>query len=137
MFIINVGFAIWVSYYDLKFHRIPNTALIIFSLICIPFQLLLNSFDVCSVGLASAFLFLSIALATLADMGAGDVKLLTLCALTIIPPSWIGVLTFFLTLCVCVLVHVLITFCLKRTVCGYLPLAPSILVSAIWSASGA
>ncbi len=137
MIIFYSIFAIYISYCDLKSHRIPNRALMIFAACSFSIQIMHSRFDKGHLALALVFLIASLLLSFTADMGAGDVKLLTLCALTIIPPTRTGIMAFMLTLLLSISIHLAIHYRLKKTISGYLPLAPSILLSAIWSASGA
>ena len=137
MILLDAIFAIVISIYDLKYHRIPNSILLAFTLTSLSLQIYLSQITMTNLALGFIFLIFSLALARVADMGSGDVKLLTVCALFIIPPTRLEVSNFLLTFCVCVLIQLIIHFLCKKTVSGYLPIGPSILVSAIWCASRA
>jgi Flp pilus assembly protein protease CpaA len=135
MLFLFAPFALAIALIDVKTHRIPNTLLIwTFSMLLL-FKITWGdglSNKNLIVGLS--FLLVGMALGAVGDMGGGDVKLLTVLGLLVIAPSRDGVSRFFVALIAALSIHMLIFLLRHRTLQGHLPLAPSILTGAIWSA---
>jgi Flp pilus assembly protein protease CpaA len=131
MFATLVAFSLYISYKDLRTHRISNRALIlaltsfsIFSLIQSR-QIYLITFTFVA--------FLALPLVAL-GIGGGDVKLTGVLALFFLPSSWVTVLVFTSVFSSIALVQVLAVIIRNRCLTGSIALAPSICGAVIWCA---
>jgi Flp pilus assembly protein protease CpaA len=112
--------SIYICVSDIRFHRIPNRSLIFLSCSFIP-SIKLTPFGMMALLIAILWL-----LGWLANIGPGDLKLLTILIcmqgeIILNPLMWI----FFLAIAsISVLVHII----LKGTLKGEIPLAPAIVI---------
>ena len=133
---IFLPFAISIAVTDMSTHRIPNRSLIACASLLFPIKLIFYRGQfVHSVGFALIVILASSALSIFAGLGAGDVKLVALLALLVIPPSSSGYSRFLAAFLLGVSIQSLIYLAYRRSMRGDLPLGPAIVIAAIWSAS--
>ena len=132
MYLALIGFSLYISYIDLKSHRISNRSLAL----GFPLFLTLAYVQGQSLYLKSALLCAAISpLLIKAKIGAGDVKLLILLALFFLPNTlliWSDFLSLFSTISVALILH---TGLKERTLQSSIALAPAICGAVIWCAS--
>jgi leader peptidase (prepilin peptidase)/N-methyltransferase len=135
MLAIFIPFAILISIIDIRTHRIPNKILLLaFSSLLLYGLYQGRGLSVANLVTCGWFFAVGLSLSLLGDMGAGDVKLLTIIGLFIVPPTGPGVSGFFAGFLGSITIHILIYLLRHRTLQGSFPLAPSLLLGAIWSA---
>jgi Flp pilus assembly protein protease CpaA len=122
---------IWISASDLRSHRIPNRALFVLTCVALG-NALINGHDWKSHG--TAFLIILI-VATCGwkffDLGMGDVKLLGVLSLLLIPVNLFSYQIFTLTFFFGAIVHVAISTKGRCTCDQAVPLAPSLSLATV------
>ncbi len=131
MYLALLIFSAWFSYVDLRYHRITNRALAIFSVV-LSCWFIVEKSDLNLISASLVFLF-SI-LCYRFGLGAGDVKLASLLSLFYLPNTLVAVsdaLTGFLVISsLSILVHLIF----GRKLTDSIALAPAICGAFIWCA---
>ena len=131
MYLTLISFSIYISYIDLKSHRIPNKiilfALIIFSLLTL---LLSGSFypENAILTLVISPLFLKF------KIGAGDIKLFAILSAFFLPLSFATAAEFISVFSIIAALLILISIIKQRTLYSNIALAPAICGAFIWCA---
>ena len=125
-----------IAVVDLRTHRIPNRLLLLCASIFIPYRFYFSHGEIPEIlQVTSIIVLVSVVLSLGAGVGPGDVKLMALLGLIIIPPSGIGASRFLQGFISILIIHFTLYGVKNRTFKGSLPLGPSIVLGAIWSAS--
>ena len=127
-----IAFSIYISYIDLKSHRIPNKSLLFASLLFLSLALMQGA-PVYPEG-AIFFALISPALVKL-RVGAGDIKLLILFSLFFLPPALEISIRFLSGFSVIAIFLIVFTLFKEKTLRSSIALAPAICGAVIWSAS--
>lgn len=122
----------WIAWSDLRSHRIPNRALILllFSSLLTHAASVDIAFDRLLV--AATALCIGIFLWRFCGLGMGDVKLISIMALLLIPATLHSYLFFATIFTISALIHLLAQALILRSFSQPLPLAPSIVLAYIW-----
>lgn len=130
--------ALWISgiYFtavDLRSHRIPNKALLVFSLGLLFFA------KAQSLQIHFTFALITLIVGTLlsifAGLGFGDVKLLTILSLFVVAPTRLDLVQFLFGLTIASAIALVFTAVRAGKFQGSIPMAPSIFAGAILCAS--
>jgi len=127
-----ITISIYISYIDLKSHRITNKSLLCGLLLFVALALMQDA----PVYPESAIFFtlISPALVKL-RVGAGDIKLLILFSLFFLPPALEISIRFLSALSVIAIFLIVFTLFKEKTLRSSIALAPAICGAVIWSAS--
>ena len=123
---------VWIALVDLRSHRIPNRALAVLILLSLIYSARSGFVWVDQFFLAFTVLFVGISFWRFLDLGMGDVKLLVIMALLLIPASLDSYYLFTTLFSMIALVHLLVQALILRTFSRPLPLAPSLVSAFIW-----
>lgn len=134
MFLILAPALTWIAISDLRFHRIPNRALVCLAMLSLIYSAQVgyiwqNQFLVACGALCGGLL-----LWRFSSLGMGDVKLLSLMALFLIPASVDSYCTFLAFFSIFALIHLVTQALILRSMRNPLPLAPSLVLAFIWLA---
>jgi Flp pilus assembly protein protease CpaA len=117
---------LWLSVHDLKFHRIPNTSLLALSLVGLIHSLLHEPSWRAQFSLTAIIFLLSLISYLLLGLGMGDIKLLIILALLVIPADIERLQIFLNVFSISALIHMLIAVKCKFRREIAIPLAPAI-----------
>ena len=122
---------IYISYTDLKFHRIPNVALLLLAPL-VGLHFIASKIRWSDQLMPTFMLFLLLLILWhFFELGMGDVKLLTLLSLFIIPGKFAAYLDFLSFFSVATLIHLAALKITSPTWNSRIPLAPSISIATI------
>lgn len=134
MLLIIAPVLAWIAISDWQFHRIPNRALVLLSLPSFIYSTQSGFIWQNQILVACGALSGSLLLWRFSSLGMGDVKLLSLMALFLIPAS-VDSYYFFLTFfSIIALIHLVAQALILRSMRYPLPLAPSLMLAYIWLA---
>ncbi len=134
--LLFLPFAFVIAVIDLRTHRIPNRLLLLCGLVCVPYRFYISNNEISEIAQSATIIVLiSLVLSLGAGVGAGDVKLMALLGIIMIPPSGLGASRFLQGFIFVLTIHFALYLVRNRTIKGSLPLGPSIVIAAIWSAS--
>ena len=127
-----ITISIYISYIDLKSHRIPNKSLLCAFLLFVALALMQDA----PVYPESAILSILISPALIKlRVGAGDIKLLILFSFFFLPPALEISIRFLSALSVIATFLIVFTLIKEKTLRSSIALAPAICGAVIWSAS--
>lgn len=122
---------LYISFVDLKFHRIPNVALLLLAPLA-ALHAIASKTHWSAQFMPTVILFLLLLILWyFFDLGMGDVKLLTLLSLSIIPGEKEAYLIFLSIFSVATLIHLAALKFTSPTWNSRIPLAPSISIATI------
>lgn len=131
MQILVMAMLAWIAINDARTHRIPNRdllILVIIALLTVDLEHLNLSHQFYAAGIV---LIITVLLSLFCGVGMGDVKLLTLLAMLILPSEFIVYQIFVLTVLIAAVAHALL-ICrgdIRRSL--HIPLAPAIFLGTI------
>jgi Flp pilus assembly protein protease CpaA len=131
MFVALILFSLYISFVDVRHHRISNRVLLI------TFLSLLALSVITETGvhpLTSLFVLLFTPLILRVGIGAGDIKLLTVLALFFIPLTWDMASDFLLSFTSISATLLIIRVAKSQSFTGSIALAPAICGAVIWCA---
>lgn len=132
MYLALIGFSLYISYIDLKSHRIPNKSLLCALLLFLSIVVAQGA----PVYLKSAVISLLISLPlTKLRVGAGDFKLLILMAFFFLPPNLVILIRFLSAFSAIAASLIFVTLFKEKSLQSSIALAPAICGAVIWSAS--
>ena len=132
MHLALISFSIYISYIDLKSHRIPNKSLFCALLFFLSLALIQGA----PVYPESAFVSILISPVLIKlRVGAGDIKLLILFSFFFLPPALEISIRFLTALSVIATFLIFFTLFKEKTLRSSIALAPAICGAVIWSAS--
>ena len=121
----------WIAVVDLRSHRIPNRALKVLTLLSVIYSVRSGFIWVDQFLVAFCLLIVGIGFWRFLNLGMGDVKLLVIMALLLIPAT-LGTYYLFTTLfSMIALMHLLAQALIFRSFSQPLPLAPSLVMAFI------
>jgi Flp pilus assembly protein protease CpaA len=134
MLVIVAPVLAWIAISDLHFHRIPNRALVLLSLPSFIYSTHSGYIWQNQILVACGALSGSLLLWRFSSLGMGDVKLLSLMALFLIPASVDSYCLFLTFFSIFALIHLVAQAQILRSMRYPLPLAPSLVLAYIWMA---
>jgi len=132
MYLALIGFSIYISYIDLRIHKIRNQTLILALLTLATLSIIQD--QVFHLRIALIALLVSPILLKL-SVGAGDIKLFMVFAIFFAPSSLKMVQEFTYVFCAIAALVTVICALKKRSIQGNIALAPAICGAFIWCAS--
>jgi Flp pilus assembly protein protease CpaA len=121
----------WIAFEDLRTHRISNKSVLLLTLILIA-TLDVTDFDFkCQISASLIVLALSLALSFCCGLGMGDVKLIFVLALLLLPPHVASYQLFIFTVSLSGFIYALWISRGKLRQMQQIPLAPAIVVGTI------
>lgn len=131
MLLVLMAFSIYISWVDIKSHRISNSSLLFGSVVFI----LLILVEDRSLFWVSALLTLALApLALRAKIGAGDIKLTIILSLFFLPSNLSTLLQFLPAFTLISSSLLIFNFAKEKSLSSSIPLAPAICGAVIWCA---
>ena len=132
MYLALIGFSLYISYIDLKSHRIPNKILLCALLLFLSITVAQGA----PVYLKSAVISILISLPLVKfRVGAGDIKLLILTAFFFLPPNLEILIRFLSAFSAIAVSLIFFTLFKEKSLQSSIALAPAICGAVIWSAS--
>jgi|LauGreSuBDMM15SN_2_FD.fasta_scaffold108024_2 Flp pilus assembly protein protease CpaA len=131
MFVALILFSLYISFVDVRHHRISNRVLLITFLSLLALSVITET-GVHPLTGFSVLLFTPLIL--LARIGAGDIKLLTVLALFFIPLTWDMASDFLLSFTLISATLLIIRVAKSQSFSGSIALAPAICGAVIWCA---
>ena len=132
MYLALIGFSLYISYIDLKSHRIPNKSLLCALLLFLSIAIVQGA----PVYLKSAVISLLISLPLIKlRVVAGDFKLLILMAFFFLPPNLVISIRFLSAFSAIAASLIFVTLFKEKSLQSSIALAPAICGAVIWSAS--
>ncbi len=131
MFVALILFSLYISFVDVRHHRISNRVLLITFLSLLALSVITET-GVHPLTGFSVLLFTPLIL--LARIGAGDIKLLTVLALFFIPLTWDMASDFLLSFTLISATLLIIRVAKSQSFTGSIALAPAICGAVIWCA---
>ena len=132
MYLALIGFSLYISYIDLKSHRIPNKSLLCALLLFLSIAIVQGA----PVYLKSAVISLLISLPLIKlRVGAGDFKLLILMAFFFLPPNLVILIRVLSAFSAIAAGLIFVTLFKEKSLQSSIALAPAICGAVIWSAS--
>jgi len=132
MYLALIGFSLYISYIDLKSHRIPNKSLFCASLLFLSITVAQGA----PFYLKSAVISILISLPLIKfRVGAGDIKLLILTAFFFLPPNLVILIRFLSAFSAIAASLIFFTLFKEKSLQSSIALAPAICGAVIWSAS--
>jgi Flp pilus assembly protein protease CpaA len=132
MYLALIGFSLYISYIDLKSHRIPNKILFCALLLFLSITVAQGA----PVYLKSAVISILISLPLVKfRVGAGDIKLLILTAFFFLPPNLEILIRFLSAFSAIAVSLIFFTLFKEKSLQSSIALAPAICGAVIWSAS--
>ena len=132
MYLALIGFSLYISYIDLKSHRIPNKSLLCALLLFLSIAIVQGA----PVYLKSAVISLLISLPLIKlRVGAGDFKLLILMAFFFLPPNLVILIRVLSAFSAIATSLIFVTLFKEKSLQSSIALAPAICGAVIWSAS--
>ena len=132
MYLALIGFSLYISYIDLKSHRIPNKSLLCALLLFLSIVVAQGA----PVYLKSAVISLLISLPLIKlRVGAGDFKLLILMAFFFLPPNLVILIRVLSAFSAIATSLIFVTLFKEKSLQSSIALAPAICGAVIWSAS--
>jgi Flp pilus assembly protein protease CpaA len=131
MFVALILFSLYISFVDVRHHRISNRVLLITFLSLLALSVITET-GVHPLTGFSVLLFTPLIL--LARIGAGDIKLLTVLALFFIPLTWDMASDFLLSFTLISATLLIIRLAKSQSFTGSIALAPAICGAVIWCA---
>jgi Flp pilus assembly protein protease CpaA len=131
MQIFTFATLVWIGWFDLRTHRIPNSALIVLLLLSLFFQPHGSEIGEEQFLVAATALVVGILLWRFCGLGMGDVKLIFIVALVLMPASLDSYLFFTSVFWIIASIHLLAQALILRSISQPLPLAPSIVLAYI------
>ena len=132
MYLALIGFSLYISYIDLKSHRIPNKILLCALLLFLSISVAQGA----PVYLKSAVISILISLPLVKfRVGVGDIKLLILTAFFFLPPNLAILIRFLSAFSAIAASLIFFTLFKEKSLQSSIALAPAICGAVIWSAS--
>ena len=127
-----IAILLYISIIDLRFHRIPNLALASLTPFASIYFVVGNSIWLDQLIWTSALFLLLLGLWRFCNLGMGDVKLLALLSLLVLPANIPSYLTFVSCLSIGILIHLALSRSVMKAWKSHIPLAPSISFATIF-----
>ena len=134
MFLILAPALTWIALSDLRFHRIPNRALVCLAMLSVIYSTRVGYIWQNQFLVACGVLCGGLLLWRFSSLGMGDVKLIFLIALFLIPASVDSYFYFLTFFSIFSLIHLAAQALILRSLRCPLPLAPSLVLAYIWLA---
>ena len=122
----------YISIVDLRFHRIPNLALALLAPFAFIYFVVGDSIWLDQLIWTSFLIILLLGLWRFCDLGMGDVKLLALLSLLVLPANMASYLTFVSCFSIGILIHLAVSRSVMKAWNSHIPLAPSISFATIF-----
>ena len=127
-----IAILLYISIVDLRFHRIPNLALALLTPFAFIYFVVGDSIWLDQLIWTAFFAVLLLGLWRFCDLGMGDVKLLALLSLLVVPANMASYLTFVSCLSIGILIHLAVSRSVMKAWKSHIPLAPSISFATIF-----
>lgn len=121
----------WIALVDLRSHRIPNRALAVLTLLALIYSVQSGFNWADQFLVAFSLLTVGIGFWRFLNLGMGDVKLLVIMALLLIPATLDSYYLFTTLFAMIALMHILVQALISRSFSQPLPLAPSLVLAFI------
>ena len=127
-----IAILLYISIIDFRFHRIPNLALASLTPFAFIYFVVGDSIWLDQLIWTSALFLLLLGLWRFCNLGMGDVKLLALLSLLVLPANMASYLTFVSSLSIGILIHLAVSRSVMKAWKSHIPLAPSISFATIF-----